>query len=136
MLYRHVFDEISCRVSRYFSCFCKFRVSATARNIRSPEYGRQHKLNYNSMPSALSLEKKLHGRRLKGKGKGVLGARETRFSRSFSAFHFGLKVRRARPPGPFLWIRHCVVTSRHGHVLSIQFGDNHVVWSEANYYCS
>ena len=29
-----------------------------------------------------------------------------------------------------------VVTSRVGHVLSIQFGDNHVVWSEANYYYS
>ena len=27
-------------------------------------------------------------------------------------------------------------TSRVGHVLSIQFGDNHVVWSEANYYYS
>ena len=26
--------------------------------------------------------------------------------------------------------------SRIGHVLSIQFGDNHVVWSEANYYYS
>ena len=33
---------------------------------------------------------------------------------------------------PELW-------SRHGSVifmLSIQFGDNHVVWSEANYYYS
>ena len=29
-----------------------------------------------------------------------------------------------------------VVTSRVGHVLSIHFGDNHVVWSEANYYYS
>ena len=29
-----------------------------------------------------------------------------------------------------------MVTSRVGHVLSIQFGDNHVVWSEANYYYS
>ena len=29
-----------------------------------------------------------------------------------------------------------VVSSRVGHVLSIQFGDNHVVWSEANYYYS
>ena len=70
------------RVFVNFADLRKFRVSATARNIRSPEYGRQHKLNYNSMPSALSLEKKLHGRRLKGKGKGVLGARKTRFSRT------------------------------------------------------
>ena len=29
-----------------------------------------------------------------------------------------------------------VVMSRVSHVLSIQFGDNHVVWSEANYYHS
>ena len=29
-----------------------------------------------------------------------------------------------------------VVTSRVGHVLSIQFGDNHFVRSEANYYYS
>ena len=29
-----------------------------------------------------------------------------------------------------------VVTSRVGQVLSIQFGDNHVVGSEANYYYS
>ena len=27
-------------------------------------------------------------------------------------------------------------TSRVGHVLSIQFRDNHVVWSEAKYYFS
>ena len=40
------------------------------------------------------------------------------------------------PPVPLLWMCHCVVTSRVGHVLSIQFGDNHVVWSEANYYYS
>ena len=26
-----------------------------------------------------------------------------------------------------------VVMSRVGHVLSIQLGDNHVMWSEANY---
>ena len=32
--------------------------------------------------------------------------------------------------------RNCRVMSRVGHVLSIQFGDNHVVWSEANYYYS
>ena len=35
-----------------------------------------------------------------------------------------------------LKLRNCRVTSRVGHVLSIQFGDNHVVWSEANYYYS
>ena len=29
-----------------------------------------------------------------------------------------------------------MVTSGVGHVLSIQFGDNHVEWSEANYYYS
>ena len=32
--------------------------------------------------------------------------------------------------------RNCRVTSRVGNVLSIQFGDNYVVWSEANYYYS
>ena len=29
-----------------------------------------------------------------------------------------------------------MVTSPVGHVWSIQFGDNHVQWSEANYYYS
>ena len=28
------------------------------------------------------------------------------------------------------------LSGHDSHVLSIQFGDNHVVWSEANYYCS
>ena len=32
--------------------------------------------------------------------------------------------------------RNCRVTSQVGNVLSIQFGDNYVVWSEANYYYS
>ena len=32
--------------------------------------------------------------------------------------------------------RNCRVTSQVSNVLSIQFGDNYVVWSEANYYCS
>ena len=32
--------------------------------------------------------------------------------------------------------RNCRVTSQVGNVLSIQFGDNYVMWSEANYYYS
>ena len=128
--------------------------SATNYNVK---YGRQHKLNYNSMPSAFSLAQKLSllqrhrncgsggytpSDKVGGSGGGG-GGRSSRprvvsqkiVFRPFG-LHFGLKIRRGRPPGPFLWIRHCVVTSHHGHVLSIQFGDNHVVWSEANYYCS
>ena len=39
----------------------------------------------------------------------------------------GLDPLLGRAPGPLLSMCHCVVTSRVGHVLSIQFGDNHVV---------
>ena len=43
MLYRHVFDKISTEFrSTYFACFCEFRGSATARNIRSPDYELHH----------------------------------------------------------------------------------------------
>ena len=48
--------------------------------------------------------------------------------------HFGLKIWRGRPPrAPSL---DPPLSGHDSHVLSIQFGDNHVVWSEANYYCS
>ena len=36
----------------------------------------------------------------------------------------------------YCWNTGTVVTSRVGHVLSIQFGDNYVMCSEANYYYS
>ena len=59
----------------------------------------------------------------------------------FSAFRASVwsKNKGVGRAGPFsgsatVWSRH--VTSRHGHVLSIQFGNNQVVWSKANYYCS
>ena len=92
------------------------------------KYGRQHKLKYNSMPSAFSLAKKLNLlQRHRNCGSGGYtpsdkvgrrgGGSHPDHGRSqkncFSAFHFGLKIRRGRPPGPLLWIRHCVVTSRH-----------------------
>ena len=57
----------------------------------------------------------------------------------FSAFSllFGLEIRESAARAPSLDPQLCGhVTWRHGHVLSIQFGDNQVVWSEANYYCS
>ena len=104
--------------------------SATNYNVK---YGRQHKLNYNSMPSAFSLAKKLSllqrhrncgsggytpsdkvGRRGRGGGR---SSRPLAVSQKIVfrplGLHFGLKIRRGWPPGPFLWIRHCVVTSRH-----------------------
>ena len=36
----------------------------------------------------------------------------------------------------FLKHRNCRVTSQVGNLLSIHFGDNYVVWTEANYYYS
>ena len=119
------------------------------------KYGRQHKLNYNSMPSAFSLAKKLNllqrhrncgsggytpsdkvGRR--GRGGAVIqttgGLQKNCFSAVPASFWSENKAGvtpRALSLDPPLCGH---ITSRH--VLSIQFGDNHVVWSEANYYCS
>ena len=67
-----------------------------------------------------------------GGGGGVEGQSQKKYFLPFGLL-FGLKIRRGLPLGPLQWIPHCVVTSRHSDVLSIQFGDNHVVWSEANY---
>ena len=117
------------------------------------KYGRQHKLKYNSMPSAFSLAKKLNllqrhrnwgsggytpsdkvGRR--GRGGGQSSRPRTVSKKLFLGLSFWSENKAgAAPRAPSLDPPLCGhVTSRH--VLSIQFGDNHVVWSEANYYCS
>ena len=67
---------------------------------------------------------------------GVDSGEKKFFFRPFSLL-FGLEIRESAARAPSLDPQLCGhVTSRHGHALSIQFGDNQVVWSEANYYCS
>ena len=114
------------------------------------KYGLQHKLNYNSMPSAFSLAKKLNlllwhrncgsadlhlemrwGQPSKPWDNGERSQKNC-FSALWASF-WSENMAGAAPRAPSL---DPPLSSHDSHVLSIQFGDNHVVWSEANYYCS
>ena len=92
------------------------------------KYGRQHKLKYNSMPSAFSLAKSwtyckdtgtvavgdIHLQIRWGGGGGGQSSRPRTVSKKlFFGLSFWSENKAGRPPGPLLWIRHCVVTSRH-----------------------